>query len=187
MIEGKPRIKPFPACTRAHKGIDAALAIRARTAFTPEEVESIEADFQLFSLLRPEAPDEDAAGFSNPFLISAALVYGEVGVGQITSKALADPRVRALMGRARHVDTVGREKVSVRLRDGRVLTQEIEKHRHLAGKEEIEAKYVAGASRVLSPTAAAELGDMIAGLERLSNLDALMSLAAGPARSAPRL
>lgn len=183
VLEGPPRIKPFPSCTRAHKGIDAALAIRAQASFAPEEVESIEADFQLFSLLRPEAPDEDAAGFSNPFLISAALVYGAVGLDQISAEALADRRVRALMARARHVDTHGKEKVTVRLRDGRVLSQEIDKHRHLADKKEIEAKYAACAGRALPPEAAADVGTMIAGLEELPDLDALMSLAAGPPRS----
>ncbi len=177
VIEGKPRIKPFPACTRAHKGIDGALAVRAQPGFDLNAIEAVEADLNSFSLLRPEAPDEDAAGFSAAFLIAAALIHGKVGLDQIAPAVLHDPKVRALMAKVGHKPTQGAERVTVRLKGGKVLTAQIDSGRHLGTPDEIEGKYREGASRVIDRAAASELKDLLLSLDRQPNLTRIMELA----------
>ncbi|OGA35599.1 MAG: hypothetical protein A3G80_01700 [Betaproteobacteria bacterium RIFCSPLOWO2_12_FULL_62_13b] len=186
-LADKPRIKPFPSCAMSHQGIDAALAIRAQAPFEVEDIETIEADLHLFSLLRPDAPSEDAAGFSAAYLISAALVEGSIGVEQLGPPVLHDPRIRALMKRVKQVPgrerEYGPEQLTVRLKNGKVLSVEIDSMRNLTTTDDIERKYRACATRVVSESAAEELRDLILGLDRLPNLDRLMLLAGGSPRA----
>jgi 2-methylcitrate dehydratase PrpD len=180
VLEDKPRIKPFPSCTRSHKGIDAALDAHAKGGYKIEDIVKVEADFNAFSLLRPEAESEDAAGFSAPFLISSALVNGAMGLDQLSEKSLHDKKVRALMAKFTHAPTIkGRETVTLRLKDGSSVVGECSTVRRLEAKGEIEEKYRDSATRRLTAQAAAELQDLVLSIEKQSNLARIMTLAGG--------
>jgi 2-methylcitrate dehydratase PrpD len=177
-LESKLRLKPFPACSRGHPALDAALALRRRESFKGDEIEAIEADLKPFSLLRSEPDDVDAAGFSAAFMLAVALIFGTFGLDQLCQETIDDPRVRALMKRVKHVPAKnGAGKVTVRLSDGRVLSTDVEPIRKLSTLEEIEPKFHQCAGRVLARDAARELQDLILRLDGQPNIDRLMALA----------
>ncbi len=95
VLERGMRIKPYPSCARAHPGLDAILLLQREVNFSDEDVESIEADLEPFSLLRPNPHDEDEAGFSGAFLFAAAIVNRALGLDQISERTIHDPRVIA--------------------------------------------------------------------------------------------
>jgi 2-methylcitrate dehydratase PrpD len=180
VLEGKPRIKPFPSCTRSHKGIDAALAVHARGGYWIEDIVAIQADLNSFSLLRPEAEDEDAAGFSAPFLIASALVHGALGLDQISPEGVHNPGVRALMPLVSDLPAAkGVEAVVVRLKDGRELRGECPAVRRLEDRGDMDAKYRDAAARSLKAEVAEELRDLLLAVEHQPDLGRIMSLASG--------
>jgi 2-methylcitrate dehydratase PrpD len=174
ILAGGLRIKPYPSCTRAHPGIDALLSLQQRADFSHTDIESIEADLEPFSLLRPIPSDEDEAGFSGAFLFAAAIVDRSLGLDQISEATIQDPRVVALMRRFKYVP--GKD-VVVHLRDGRSLTAPTPKARRLTSEADILAKYRACAEPVLGRVKAAELLHQIQALEQLENVDGLMAIA----------
>ena len=176
-LEGKLRLKPFPACSRGHPGIDAALALRGRENFKGDEIEAVEADLEPFSLLRLEPDDVDAAGFSAAFMLAVALIFGTYGLDQIGEETIDDPRVRALMKRVKHVPANGAGKVTVRLSGGRVLSADVEPVRKLSTLAEIEPKFYQCAGRVLAEDAIDALQESILRLDEQPNIDRLMALA----------
>ena len=89
-------------------------------------------------------------------------------------------RVKQVPGREREY---GPEQLTVRLKNGKVLSVEIDSMRNLTTTDDIERKYRACATRVVSESAAEELRDLILGLDRLPNLDRLMLLAGGSPRA----
>ncbi len=176
-LAGPLRAKPYPACSRGQQHLDAALRLRRSETFELGDIEIIESDQQHFSLLRPGAADEDAAGFSAAYQISAAMVFGSFGVDQITKEALQDPRVRALMKRFKHVPFSEANKVTLRLKDGRVLSDDILPYRNLENLGDLEPKFRQCAGRVLGSAALEELRDLILGLEEQPNIERIMAIA----------
>src|SRR5262249_49798993 len=127
-LAGVPAIKRYPACSPSHKPVAAMLKLRAAYVFDIDEIVSVEADLHTFSLMRTDPQEAIATGYSLPYLLSVALLDGQVGLEQVSAGRLNDPTVRALMAKVRHdpaAAQAGRgERVTVRLADGRVLTAE---------------------------------------------------------------
>ncbi len=177
VLDGPPRIKPFPACTPVQPGLDALLALRGRENFKVGDIESIETDLHTFSLLRPTATDESSAGFCSPYLLAATLVHGALGLDQTGDEAVRDRRVQALAAR---VKGTGDKDVTLRLKDGRVLVAKVKPVRRLTTVEEVTAKFCDCAGRTLSARAVAGLVDLVLGLEREAGVARLMRLAGRP-------
>jgi 2-methylcitrate dehydratase PrpD len=100
-----------------------------------------------------------------PFCAAAAVVHGRVGVDTFDEPALRDAAVRALLPRVSlRVDPafdasapLPQARVTVRLRDGRVLSRAAEGARGYPGRvseEELAVKFAACARRTLPPAAA---------------------------------
>lgn len=96
-------IKPYPSCRYGHAGIDAILALRAEHGLQPGEIEHITYGLSHAGLLLVGAPIEVkrnpvnlvGAQFSAPFVLSTALVTGEMGWSSY--QMLNDPVIRAMM------------------------------------------------------------------------------------------
>ncbi len=188
-ILGKPyalekpyAIKPFPVCGPAQPLIEAVLSLRRQGPIPIEAIESIDADLHYFSLLRPEAPDEDAAGYSGAYVVAAALVRGDVWIDEIAAPTLDDPAVRGLMERVRHVAsaTKGEDTVTIRLSDGRVLTATVSSSGRRESSIEVgERKFRRCAERILTPAETEELKARILDLDRQPSVGPTMDLMAG--------
>jgi 2-methylcitrate dehydratase PrpD len=92
--------KPYPVCRWAQPAIEAALALRRRHALDVDAIARVEIDSfrEAVALGRgcacPTTTEE--AQYSLPYPVAAALVFGRLGVDEITAPALDDVRVRRL-------------------------------------------------------------------------------------------
>jgi 2-methylcitrate dehydratase PrpD len=104
--------KPYPCGTMTHPYIDCARRLAGR-GIKPEDITDIVCDVgegTVHRLWEPLAAKQTPANgygakFSQPYCIAAALVRGNVGLGDFTDEAVKDPRVVALARKVRyHID-----------------------------------------------------------------------------------
>jgi 2-methylcitrate dehydratase PrpD len=101
--------KPYPCGTMTHPYIDCARRLAVR-GIKPEDIVDIVCDVgegTVHRLWEPLAAKQTPANgygakFSQPYCIAAALVRGNVGLGDFTAEAVQDPRVLALARRVRY-------------------------------------------------------------------------------------
>ena len=173
-------VKRYPACSPSHMPVTAALQIRARHEFVASDIASVEAHLHEFSLLRTDPREAIASGYSLPFLLSVALIDGAVGLDQVGEARLFDPDVRALMAKVVHdpqaSPSAKSDRVTVRLADGTVLTEQVNGKPDLTDDAGVIAKFVDCARRRVPPEQVSALIDAIAQLESLPAIGDLLAL-----------
>ena len=99
-------IKKYPTVGASQRCIDAILSMdgRAALAANPEAIVEIVPRISVkhaavMPFTDPKSPAE--AKFSLPFACATALLYGRVGLAELTEAALADPVLRGLMAKVR--------------------------------------------------------------------------------------
>jgi 2-methylcitrate dehydratase PrpD len=163
-------VKLYPSCAGTHPSLDAVLDLRRREGFAAADVDRIDIDVDSITptvliYARPSSGLE--AKFSMPFCIAAAVVDERVGIDTFESAHLADPGIVALMPRVTMrmdpgLDGLGppltQARVTVRLRDGRVLSLAANGARGYperpASDEELDEKFLSCSRRVLSDAVA---------------------------------
>jgi 2-methylcitrate dehydratase PrpD len=178
-LEKPYAIKPYPVCGPAQPLIQAVVALRRDRSIDLSEIEAVEADLHFFSLLRQEAADEDAAGYSGAFVLAATLVRGDIWIDEIAGPMLHDATIRALMKKVKHVPstTKGVDKVVLRFKDGKERSAEAKGER-TTDLEVGEKKFHRCVERVMPPEQAQDLKAAILDLENQPTLDRLMALTA---------
>ena len=181
VLEKGPEVKAYPACTPGHSLIELGIRLHPRIAARLDEIERVDADLHGFSLLRPAAEDEDAAGFSGAYLLAAALVHGAFDLSHVTAAAVQDARVRALMAKIHHRPArKGTEIVDIRLRSGETFTDEgTDRPRRLTTPADVDAKFIACCDHAIGKEAGHKLLARLRRLESEASLGALMDLARG--------
>ena len=191
-------LKPYPSCGGTHPAIDAILKIRNQIKPDLKDVAEIEA-WVPPSLLNvafhhnPQTPLE--AKFSVEFCISAAFIFGEVGIAQFEGECIFNPRVRDLMGRVRIIPDAEMEKASrergvlspvrlkVRLRDGKEFSEMVWEAKggpsNPMSWNEIQEKFRQCASQVLPDPGVEKALETIEQLETLKNISDLTSILTG--------
>lgn len=161
-----PLIKAYPACTPGHALIELGIDLHRRLAGRLAEIGRIEADVLKSSLIRPEAEDEDAAGFSGAYLLATALAKGRFGLEQLGAQALADADARSLMSKICQRRSDSGERVDVFMTDGeRITAQGRERPRRLTTDEEILGKFMDCTSGVIGRSNATTLFSRLKALE----------------------
>ena len=182
-------VKLYPSCAGTHPTLDALLDLRRCERFGAGDVQSIDVgvDAIVPTILMYDRPATGLeAKFSMPFCAAAAIVDGRVGVDTFDAAKLADPAIAALQSRVTmQVDpaldssapALTQARVTVRLNDGRVLTASANGARgypaHPASSDELAAKFLACASRVLPDTQARTALKMISELESVADVRAV--------------
>lgn len=176
VLERAQKIKMFPACSPGHPLIIAALCLHKKASFAPDDIESVEADLHTFSLLRLLAWDEESAGFSGAFLLAASLVHGAFSLDQLTRETIRDERVQRLMKRVKHVAAAEKELVTIRLKDGKSLSVDVEPAGRFAKREDVCSKFTNCTRAALSDAQRGALQTAILELDKLSDVGDLMAL-----------
>jgi 2-methylcitrate dehydratase PrpD len=175
IVETGITVKLYPTCAGTHPTLDAILDLRGRERFTADDVERIDVDVDSIvpTILIYERPATGLEGkFSLPFCAAAAVVFGRVGIDTFDAASLTNPQLRSLMPRiAMRVDPsldrggppLTQARVTIRLRGGRVLTQEARGARgypeQAASDDELAGKFLACAQRAMPlPSAERALG-----------------------------
>jgi 2-methylcitrate dehydratase PrpD len=199
LLDSGITVKLYPSCAGTHPSLDAIFDLRRREGFTAEEVERIEVDVDSIvpTILIYERPATGLeAKFSLPFCAAAAVVCGRVGIDTFDAESLANPQVRSLMSRvAMRVDPsldagappLTHARVHVRLRNGRVLTQEARGARGYpewpASDGDLDAKFLACARRALTESAAERALGLLRKIEEIDDVRTLTAcLATSPGR-----
>ena len=184
--------KLYPSCAATHPPLDALLELRAEEHLTPDTIESIDVDVDRITptvLLYAQPANTLEAKFSLQFCAAAAIADGRVGVDTFSQDRLADPALRALMERVhmgvdealgRNAPPLTEARVHVRLRGGRTLVREVKGARGTpdrpASPAEMDAKFMACATRALPAQQAAEALECLKRFEELADVRELSRL-----------
>jgi 2-methylcitrate dehydratase len=188
-------MKAFPTEALTHTPISAVLELVERYDLVPEDVERVTvrtlaraADI-LADPSKYDPRSKETADHSLPYVIAAALVDRRVTPAQFTEAKLADPRIRAQLGKVqvtadpeieRRFPELQRAGVAIRTVDGRELVREIDfpkgDPRHPLTDHEVEEKFDALASPVLDAQARSRVKDAVWSLERLPSIEGLLQL-----------
>ncbi len=127
--------KPYPVCRWAQPATEAALDLRKAHGLSAGDIDHIEvfAFHEATRLATREPADTEAAQYSLPFPLAAALVHGQLDTAQIDGAALQDPEILRLSRSMtlRETDDYNARfpaerltHVTLHLKDGRRLTSE---------------------------------------------------------------
>lgn len=184
----------FYSCVGSnHTTLDALRAIQARRPFGPDDVERIVVHGSQVTVdhvgwpYRPEGLT--SAQLNLPYCVATLLLEGDVFVDQFTEEAIADARRMAFSRRvevredpeitARGRAARHRVRVEVELRDGTRETETIEAARgselHFASDADVVEKFLKLAGHTLAAPRAERIVDLVNGLERLDDVDVLLS------------
>jgi len=174
-------VKLYPSCAATHPPLDALIAMKRREQITADQVRAIDVEVDSMTprlLIHPAPVTGLEAKFSMPFCAAAAIVYDRIGIDTFDVDHIRNPTVQALM---KHVSLraneefdkgapLARARVSVYLREERVVSQAVDGARGYPGRltnEELATKFAGCATRTLSESAAN------AAWARLISLDAI--------------
>jgi 2-methylcitrate dehydratase PrpD len=181
--------KVYPAIARNTPPHLATRALVAEHGFGPDEVERVTVRGMQMSAVADFAPATAVdAQFSLPHAIATALLQETPGPDMFSHERLFDPEVRRLMGRVQlehdtDADVVYFNEqrllysVEVELTDGRRLSREIEfpRDRPRTGWSDICTKFQTLCDGVLTSTQIDRAVELVDGLDRLDDLDALIA------------
>ncbi len=165
-------VKRYPACYATHRVIDAALELHARLGERVADIDEvvIELGEMQAAMLRREPPCSGLdAKFSAPYVVSCALLRGDVRLDDFSEQVVRAPDVQRLTRRARVVLLSQRDaleplfapadRVRIRMRDGSTVdSAPVQRARGHASRPlepaELAAKFLACAGSVLGEAGA---------------------------------
>lgn len=194
-------VKQYPCCAFTHRAIDGMLALVAKHRFAPAEVEAVECVLsQLASdvLIHPRPSTGLEGKFSLEYCLAAAMVDQQAGLEQFTDAMVQRPEAQALAQRVtRHLHPLSAQQtgsngeelpviVTVKLRDGRKYTQQVDVPKGHPDKPlseaELYAKFRTCAGLALPPAKVEQALDALVHLEAQDNITPCVALLASPAQ-----
>jgi 2-methylcitrate dehydratase PrpD len=183
LLETGVTVKLYPSCAATHPPLDALVDMKRREGFTADQVQAIDVEVDSMTprlLIHPDPATGLEAKFSMPFCAAAALVYPHVGIDTFDVEHIQDPSVRSLMPRVTlranpsfdRAAPLSQARVTVTLRDGRVLSQSADGARGYPGRltdEELATKFSACATRSLTPQAARAAWATLSALDAIAD------------------
>ena len=183
-------VKLYPSCAATHPPLDVLLQLVRDHGLTADDIEAIdvEVDSMTPRLLIYDRPETELeAKFSMPFCAAAAIVFGHPTIETFAVERIADPRVQAIIPRVslranEAFDTaapLSQARVTVRLRDGRTLTEQADGARGYPGRltdAELAGKFLGCAERALSKRAARLALAAVRGIDTAPNVTAVTAL-----------
>jgi 2-methylcitrate dehydratase PrpD len=195
LVERGIRVKAYPCGGLTHSAIDALLALRREHGLVAEEIEAIDVDVTDYTYRRITCrlPATGLEGkFSMAYVLSRALLDGEVALAAFSDAAVAEARVREVAAKVTmrldpelEEDGAGGRpcRVTVRLKGGRRLAREVRHPRGSResplGRKELEEKFFSCARLALDDGAARRALTHIERLEELETIEPLARLLAG--------
>jgi 2-methylcitrate dehydratase PrpD len=170
--------KLYPSASLTHPAIDAVRALVAAHPLDPAQVRAVTVRLAPFaaSVTAVRQPHNgSAAKFSTAHCVAVALRTGFAGPADFTDAVAADPAVAELRERVRVEADPGMNKrgceIRVELRDGTVLTEEVDQNRgtpaHPLTDDELEAKLLDAAGPYLTGAGARSLVQLCWTVDRL--------------------
>jgi 2-methylcitrate dehydratase PrpD len=188
-------LKPYTACRHTHGGIQAALQIVAERQQTFKEFDKVRVRTyrvgKAFVGDRYTTPESSfvTCQFSLPYMVTVALLDGEVGPKQISDVRIADARVHELARRVTVDEDPSFTKgypektstaIDVYLKDGDTISQFVEipkgDPRNPLSLQEVQAKFARLTKRLLSLQSRKNLFQAVEHLDEMKNIRSLTQL-----------
>jgi 2-methylcitrate dehydratase PrpD len=193
IIDTGVTVKLYPSCAGTHPTLDAVLDLRRDHNLLADDIAAIDVgvDRVVPTILLYDRPATGLEGkFSMPFCVAAAIVYGRVDIGTFMPDRLSDPAIISFMPRiSMRVDpslddgaapALTRARVTIRMRDGRVLSADADGARGYparpASDAELDAKFLGCARGAISSASADRALAMLRSFEQLGDVKALTEL-----------
>lgn len=190
-------IKKYPCCGSNHSMLDGILSLRAEHGFTFDDVERVEVygvPYLSHVLLYPEPKIGLNGKFSLHYNAAAAILDGRIDIETYRDEKARSEEMKEALKKVRiHVDSLwdsirGRataNPVKIYLKDGRVLTRAVNRwsmkgtRADPLSKEQLEAKFLANANRVLSSDQARQAAAIWYKLDELEDISLAASAIGG--------
>jgi 2-methylcitrate dehydratase PrpD len=190
ILETGVTVKLYPSCAATHPPLDALIDMKSRERFMADQIQAIDVDVDSMTprlLIHPNPTTGLEAKFSMPFCAAAAMVYPRVGIDTFEIEQIRNPVVQGLMPRVTlradagfdQAAPLSQARVTVQLRDGRVLSQSADGARGYPGRltdEELAAKFAGCATRTLSEPAANSAWAALSALNNITDVRELTAL-----------
>jgi len=179
-------IKKYPCCYRAHRALDAFFDLMAEHHLSSDQIEKVVIDLNLYDSYLMKFPDPktgEEAKFSYPHILGTAILKGRVWIDSFADESAVDPyyqearkRVDVVVHRewpAGRVDA--RTPVTIRLKDGRTFSKEIDTPREPTLNQLLD-RYRQAAEGVLPPDRTEKSIDLLLALEKAKDVSRIMPL-----------
>lgn len=188
--------KPYAACASTHTTVDALDDLMAQ-GLSAENLDRLSVGMSKKGYTNVGwlyAPGEIVSAQMNGYYTAAVkLLDGEAFINQYRQERMADPHILELIQRMQifhdpKLDAGGASKrhavnVEAQLKDGRILKSYVEQRRgsaeHPLTQQEVEKKFLRLAGTCLKPNETDEILELVANIERQSNLYRLRELLSG--------
>jgi 2-methylcitrate dehydratase PrpD len=192
ILETGITVKLYPSCAATHPPLDALVALAQRERVTADDVDSLEVEVDSMTprlLIHPSPSTGLEAKFSMPFCAAAALVYGPPDLTMFDVDHIRNPAVQALIPRVTlranpsfdAAAPLSQARVTMRLHDGRELTQAADGARGYPGRltdDELATKFTGCATGTLTPAGASAAWSALQDIGRVADVRAFTALVA---------
>ncbi len=179
-------IKKYPCCYRSHRALDAFFDLIDEHDIPYEEIEKVIVDLNLYDSYLMKFPDPktgEEAKFSYPHILASALLKGKVWVDSFTDQSISDlnyikarDKVEAIVHPEWSPGRVdARTPVTIKLKDGRMFSKEIDSPRE-PNTEELLDRYRQAADGILTSQQTQKSIDLLLEIENVGDVSEIMNL-----------
>ena len=191
ILDDRHHGEAVPSCAATHPTLDVLLDLRHQERFTASDVESVEVEVDSMTprLLIYDRPTTGLEGkFSMPFCAAAAITYGDVGTGTFEGEHVHAEAIQALLPKVTmranaafdSKPPLSQSRVTLRLRDGRVLTKGADGARGYPGRpasdDQLAAKFSACARRSIPSGVADTVWTLLTGMDAVDDVSTLTAI-----------
>jgi 2-methylcitrate dehydratase PrpD len=196
-------IKQHPCCGSTHSSIDTMLALRVQHGLTPENVAAISIRPHPRRLAHTNRPDPKTgldAKFSVQYVVSRALMQGQIRIEDFENNAQDDSDARAIMGRVTAEPHATPDKfaapvfseVTVTMTDGTLVSKALGEPIGRSPDSPyppgaVRAKFMDCARRALNEAAVERLANRIEAMEKVADIRELSAIMDAPPARAARI
>jgi aconitate decarboxylase len=188
MLDPGVGFKKYPSNYFTHRGIDAALALRARPGFDPAKIDRVRVRFPRFDYVDRPSPATGLDGkFSIQYTVAAALLDGEVNIESFDNERRFRRDMEQLLPRVvlHFDDTIPRDfdrmhvTVIVTMADGSEHSETVQRLSGWCGiplsREQRMQKFLNCSRRLLRSESALAIAEQIERLETLPGIHGIMA------------
>jgi 2-methylcitrate dehydratase PrpD len=181
-------IKKYPCCYRSHRALDALFDLMAEHRLAYNDIEKVTVDLNLYDSYLMKFPNPETgeeAKFSYPHILGAAILKGKVWLDSFTDESAFDEKY---LEARKKIDVVvhqewppgrvdARTPVTVRLKDGKAFSKEINSPRE-PNLTELLNRYREAASGILKRDQTEKSIDLLLAMEKVKGISEIMNLLA---------
>lgn len=197
-LQDKLVVKKYPCCGTNHSALDSILSLMREESLSFEDIAQVTVEglpYLSHVLLYPQPKQGINGKFSIHYNVAAAILDGKVAIDSHSDQMLHRPLVKEALAKV-HVEVQSRwdpryaaapaeTPVTLRLKDGRVLTRSTNRHtmhgtaKDPLSRDELVGKFESNAGLTLAPNAVRRAADLWLHVDEVPNIRQAMEAVAG--------